>query len=148
MKKDIYKYAVVFGIVVIAIFIIYLLFQKSDNTKIQTVEYRDTIVEIRNPEPITITKYKTKIEYIRDTIITTKPFTARIDTIIRCDTVRAQFDFPDNTFSMTLNRKNDTIFRERIFNNNILKNEEKWWHKPALCILSLCGGYLFGRLIK
>jgi hypothetical protein len=149
MQNNIYKYFLCLMIgIIIGCFVYYCFSKNSPRIIDNKIVFRDTLFEVKQSEPIIITKYKTKVEYQSDTIIETKPFIAFIDTVIVKDTVRASFDFPEKTFSLKINPSQDTVLKERLYINSLIKTDEVWWHKPALCILSLCGGYLLGRVTK
>jgi len=105
---------------------------------------RDTIFTIRESKPLIISKVKTKIRYVSDSTLTTKPFSATVDTIIRHDTIHTRFDFPSNSFSLEIRKKPDTVFAERTIVLPLPEDKEKWWTKPA-CV---AGGVVLGILIK
>ncbi len=149
MQTNIYKYitSIMLGMI-IGVVIHYYLWGNCTQIIENKVQFRDTIYEIKQSKPLIITKYKTKLEYRTDTIIETKPFTAYIDTVIVRDTVKASFDFPENTFSLNICSEQDTVIKERTFVTSSQKVNEIWWHKPALSIISVFGGYLLGRFTK
>ena len=111
---------------------------------------RDTIINIVQQPPIVIYKAKPVIEYQTDydTVIVTKPFIARVDTIIVRDTIHAEYTFPQNTFSMVLKRKPDSIFtyKEYVIKTEYMK--EPWYEKPLYATGGLLLGYFLGGMGK
>lgn len=109
---------------------------------------RDTIINTVQQPPIIIYKAKPVIEYQTDydTVIITKPFIAKIDTVIIRDTVHAEYVFPQNTFSMILKRKPDSVvtFREYVIKTEYIK--DAWWEKPAWATGGILLGYLLGKV--
>lgn len=102
---------------------------------------RDTITKYQ--KPIIIEKIKAQIVYKHDTIIQTKPFIARIDTVIMYDTIKASYEFPENYFSLLVKRKPDTVYT-----NTIYRTEYQEIKRPLyIDILSHTGAILSGFLI-
>lgn len=122
--------------------LITMFIMKSDkNVIIQEKIIRDTITKYQ--EPIIIEKVKAQLIYKRDTIIQARPFAARIDTVIKFDTIRASYDFPENYFSLLVKRKPDTVYT-----NTIYLTEYKEIKRPLyIDILSHTGAILSGFLI-
>ncbi len=137
-----------FGIVCLGIIIGGLIFYSFDlatNTSTSKLAiYRDTIYKVITPEPIVIEKVQTKIKYIRDTIIQTKPFIASMDTIVKRDTIKCYYTFPENLISMRIARAQDTLITHTInFSQNTIK-KSPWWYDPLL----IFGGFVTGYTIK
>jgi hypothetical protein len=107
---------------------------------------RDTIVRTIASEPIIITKVKTKIIKLSDTLIKTYPFVARIDTIIKHDTVRVEFEYPANLLSLAVSRRPDTLRVERIIISDTKLRSEEWWVKPLIVAGSFAAGWLSGQI--
>ncbi len=105
---------------------------------------RDTIVQVVTPEPIIIEKVKTKIRYHRDTIIQTKPFIASLDTIVKHDTIKCYYAFPDNLLSLHIAQTEDTIITHQIKLTHTSIASDPWWHEP----LYILGGVISGYAIK
>ena len=96
MQNNLFKYLTCFISGFVLGFVIYYMFSSKVNyLQSKTIEHKDTIFEIKQCEPIIISKFKTNTVYKSDTLIESKPFTAFIDTVIIRDTIRASFDFPD-----------------------------------------------------
>jgi hypothetical protein len=123
----------------------YLFGRRSPEPEIitETQIVRDTVVELRKPDPIVIEKVKTKIVEKRDTILMTRPFTAFIDTVFRRDTIYASFDFPERRMSLRVTSGADSFSYIR---NNLIKTVHKprpWWETPAM----VSGGAVLGTII-
>ena len=109
---------------------------------------RDTILKKVKTKPLILEKVKTKIIYTKDTVIITKPFKAIVDTVIKRDTVFAQFQYPQNLFSLSIKSKPDTIKTYSIIYKELKEKKEKWWEKPLIIFSSLTAGYLIGTSSK
>jgi hypothetical protein len=120
--------------------------EKIIETKTEIV--RDTIINVVQQPPIVIYKAKPVIEYQtdHDTVIITRPFIAKVDTIIVRDTVHAEYVFPQNTFSMVLKRKADSVitFKEYIIKTEYLK--DPWYEKPLWATGGILLGYMLGKV--
>ncbi len=118
-----------------------LLIWKGQRPQRETRIIYDTIVKTIEAKPIVVEKVKTKVKYIRDTIICEKPFVAELDTISSGDTIVAQFYFPEKEISLRITRAADTL---RI-PTPIAKVESKqtnWWEKPLFFLSGLALGWL------
>jgi len=121
-----------------------------DKTKTRIIDriVRDTVVEVRQKEPLVIEKTKLKIVTQRDTIIRFKPFKASLDTILRTDSLKLEYLYPENIFSMAMRFRPDTVASE---SSMIFFHEEKkegWWEIPAEISGGLAAGLIIGLLIK
>lgn len=115
----------------------------------QSIEYRvrrDTVVKTIKPEPVVITKTRTKIIKLKDTVIKTYPFRAVIDTVIRRDTVRSYFEFPSGMFSLRFTPATDTLRFSRIVLKREVKRKDEWWEKPLMIMGGVLAGYTIGRI--
>lgn len=130
--------------VLIGILISMLVFDGIDTYKSETKIVRDTIVQVVTPEPIEIEKVKTKIKYIRDTVIKTQAFVASLDTIIKRDTIRCYYAFPDNLLSLRIAREQDTLITHQINYTQQTIKKSPWWHDPLIIL----GGVISGYAIK
>lgn len=110
----------------------------------RSVIERDTVVKLIKSEPVIIEKIKPEIHYLRDTIIETKPFIARIDTVILRDTVMAEYIFPQNLLSMKLSRGSDSLRVEQLNSVEYLEDEKEWWELPAYVLAGVILGFLLG----
>jgi hypothetical protein len=115
-------------------------------TATQSIIKTDTIYKEIPSEPIVISKMKTKIIYQKDTIIETQPFTAVVDTIINRDTLHTEFNFPENSFSMLLLRKPDTVMVQKITTIETPPQKSNWWEVPLSILGGAALGYAFGRI--
>lgn len=134
-------------LIIIVSIIIGFLSGKSCSNDIKVVKdrvvFRDTIIkEIKLP-PLKIVKTKSVIKILRDTFIVTKPFVASLDTIAINDTVKMQYEFPENNFSLHVMRKPDSVKFEKLTVIESAIQEGLWWEKPAY----FTGGALLGIII-
>lgn len=102
----------------------------------------DTIIKIIPQKEIKIVEAKPKIQYIRDTIIQTQPFVARLDTILLRDTIYAQYQFPENLMSINIRTSGDSIRLPQITVERT-KQERKWYELAT----AFGGGIILGLLI-
>lgn len=122
----------------------YFLFN-THNRQIQYKEVliRDTIIKEIKQKPLIIEKTVPKIIYMKDTIIKTRPFIAKIDTIIIKDTINAEYRFPEHSFSMYVNRARDTLAIPQI--TKIKHKKEKWWIKPVVFSAGFITGFILNN---
>jgi hypothetical protein len=108
----------------------------------------DTLIKLVPTEPLKIEKVKTKLVYKSDTIIQTMPFISELDTIIKQDTIKTLFFYPDNIFSLDIRRKPDSVKCLTVTLEKEITKEEKrpWWETPAYIIGGAAIGYIFGIL--
>jgi hypothetical protein len=133
-------------IIIIFLFIalLYLFNSNKSNINNQIIK-RDTVIKYIEHKPININNKKAKIKYIKDTIISTKPYEASLDTIINKDTISLSYIYPDNIFNLNINKSIDTLKYEReiITNNN---NKDSNWFDIAIAGLSgVILGYILGK---
>ncbi len=105
---------------------------------------RDTVYEVVEAEPLVIEKVRTKIIRRFDTVIKTQPFTAKLDTVVRRDSVRAEFDFPENLISLDIRREPDSLRVPKMTVFRTEAQEEHWWETPAYVAGAVIIGYLLG----
>ena len=134
MEKHKYIFALVFLIIVLLLSFLLGRNSKNCNDSVQTIIKRDTVIVVKQAEPIVIEKSRTKLVFKRDTLIETKPFTAIIDTIIKRDTVYAKFDFPENSFDLWIRKKPDSTMVHTIYITKEIIKERPWWEAPAFTI--------------
>ena len=118
---------------------------KQDRTETQYYEkiVYDTILKTIEYEPIRIIS-KPKIITKKDTIIVTKPFTARLDTVVIRDTITLAYDYPENIFSLDITRKQDTLY---IPAGTIIKyRNQPWYETAAYALGGVTLGYLLGGM--
>lgn len=108
---------------------------------IQTQTKYDTTEKIIRQQPINIYK-QVEVQYVRDTLFVTKPFIAKLDTIIFRDTINTQFAFPQMAFSLALRRQPDTlkIVTIKTIDTRIIDNSPPTW----VTILSHIGAGVLG----
>ncbi len=104
----------------------------------------DTVEKILPPKTIYITKVKTKIQYIRDTIVCEKPFVATLDTIALGDTISAKFYFPEKELSLFVHTRADSL-RVPIFVREKIERNGKWFEPPLLFLSGVVLGWLLFR---
>ena len=133
--------------IIIVSIIIGFLAGKSCSNDIRIIKdrevIRDTIIkEIKLP-PVKIVRAKPLIKIIRDTVIEIKPFFASLDTIANNDTVKMQYEYPENLLSLEVMRKPDSVQSEKLTLIDKTTYTGSWWEKPAY----FTGGTLLGILI-
>jgi len=135
-------------LIVCVIILIYLLNKHNNaaNNDMEAHIVRDTIVKLVPAKPLVITKVKTRIIKLSDTVICYHPFRAEIDTIIQHDTIRSYYKFPNGFFSLRINRHSDTMMTERAVVYRIKQTKEKWWEKPLMVLGGVLAGYTIGRV--
>lgn len=145
------KYHLLTGIVLLAISLLLSFYlgksSKHCNELTNVITKRDTIIIVKQSEPITIEKAKTKLVFKRDTIIETKPFTAIIDTIIKRDTVYAKFDFPENSFDLWIRKKPDSSVVHTIYITKEIVKERPWWEVSAYTLGGTIIGFVIGKSV-
>lgn len=104
----------------------------------------DTVEKILPPKTIYITKVKTKIQYIRDTIVCEKPFVATLDTIALGDTISAKFYFPEKELSLFVHTRADSL-RMPIFFSEKIEQRGKRFEPPLLFLSGVVLGWLLFR---
>ena len=121
---------------------------KDCNDSFQTILKRDTLIIVKQSEPLIIEKIKPKIIIQKDTLILTKPFVAIVDTIIKRDTVFAKYEFPQNNFNLLIRRKQDSIIVQTVYITKEIVKERPWWEASAYTLGGTVAGFLIGRTIK
>ncbi|MBM2817031.1 MAG: hypothetical protein HW421_3793 [Ignavibacteria bacterium] len=110
--------------------------------------YIDTLIRTLPAKPIYIKRTAEKIIKLRDTIIQTNPFCSAIDTIIAFDTVHAEYEFPENIFTIEVKKKPDTMKIQTISIMQTVKEETPWWQTPVYIIGGALGGYVLGIKVR
>lgn len=108
----------------------------------------DTVYREVPRVPIIITKVKPKIVHTSDTIISSVPFIASMDTIIGRDTVSANFEYPANLFSLALRMKPDSVRIETVKLFEQVSKEREWWELPLGILTGALIGFIGGYLAK
>jgi hypothetical protein len=145
-----YKYIFALALMVIVLLLSFFLGRSSKNCTdtVQTIIKRDTVIIVKQAEPIIIEKAKTKIVYTRDTIIQTQPFIAVVDTIIKKDTVYAKFEFPANNFDLWIKKKPDSTLIQTITVTKEIIKDRPWWEASAYSLGGAVIGFLLGKTVK
>lgn len=131
--------------------IIYLLCFEVNKVQLQKVEIekRDTIYKIIQKEPIEIVRTKPKLRIVRDTVIQSPEFIVVLDTVIRRDTIRAEYEFPQNLLSLQIRQSPDSLMQERItIRAKEYIDRTKWWEKPLIAIAGIVVGIVVGKITK
>lgn len=132
-------------IIILSIIICFLLLHnflsKKEGKSIVSYQH-DTLYIVKEAEPVIIERAKTKIKYVKDTVIKTQPFVAELDTIIRQDTLHSAFIFPENLLSLEIKRKPDTTKIEQITIIKEIPKKESWWKEPLIFISGCAAGFL------
>lgn len=146
------KYKYIFAVALLLIVLLLSFFlgrsSKNCNDTVQTIIKRDTVIVVKQAEPIIIEKAKTKIVYTRDTIIQTQPFIAVVDTIIKKDTVYAKFEFPANNFDLWIKKKPDSTLIQTITITKEIIKDRPWWEASAYSLGGAVIGFLLGKTVK
>lgn len=145
-----YKYIFGLSLMIIVLLLSFFLGRSSKNCSetVQTILKRDTVIIVKQSEPIVIEKAKTKIIYTRDTIIQTHPFIAVVDTIIKKDTVYAKFEFPANNFDLWIKKKPDSTLIQTITITKEIIKDRPWWEASAYSLGGAVIGFLLGKTVK
>ncbi len=108
----------------------------------------DTVFVEVPTQPIVLEKIKTKTVIKRDTVIQTKPFTAKIDTVVLKDTVRAQYDFPENEMSIFVRPSPDSLEIRKITILKTIEKKQPWWETPVYLLGGAAFGFALGTFSK
>jgi hypothetical protein len=141
------------GATVIALLIYFILpcirndeiFSENNGSK-NKIYITDTVIVNRPSEPIIINKVKLKTVKVSDTIYKSEAFAATLDTVIKSDTIKAKYEFPNNNFSLDIKRKPDSILIKTV----LIQNEAKiknvsLYEKVILFIGGLAAGYIITK---
>jgi hypothetical protein len=145
MKNVIYISVLSFILGFLIALMILKYFVNNTNQDINHLITMDTVYKEIQSEPLILEKARTKIIYKRDTVIQTKPFTAITDTIIKHDTVHAEYEFPENFFSLSVLRKPDTLRTIQIETISEKKSNDQWWKQTAYILGGAFIGYFIGQ---
>jgi hypothetical protein len=147
-KTDIIQWIVILGILVTMFTLgrCSKVCEKQVVTQIKTKT--DTAYIVKKSEPIIMTKFIPKLIYKSDTVIVTKPFTAIVDTIILKDTVKARYDFPENSFDLFIKRKPDSLMVQTVTITKEVMRDRSWWETPAYILGGTVAGLLIGRATR
>ena len=132
------------SLIVIIIFVLLLLgsflagrYTKEPVKEIQTklVEKRDTTYIIKQRDSTVVKQAPADVYYyidtlhLKDTIFLSKAFIARLDTIIKKDTIYTAFYFPQQKFDFSIRYKPDsTVFiKDSIYSEKTIIEKDPWW---------------------
>ena len=147
-KSDLIQWTTIISIVV-TVFVLGRCSKVCQSNVITDTKVKhDTEYVVTNQEPIVITKYKPKIVYKSDTVIITKPFTIIVDTIIKKDTVKARYNFPENIFDLAVLKKPDSTMIQTITITKEIIKERPWWEASAYTLGGALIGFVLGKTIK
>lgn len=116
----------------------------STETKYEVV--RDTILYEVHHEPTIITDADadTVIVTRADTVIVTRPFIAKLDTIIVHDTVHAEYAFPQHTFSVAIRQAPDSVRIEQqtVYVKTTEQRSAPWYEYVGSALIGVAVGYV------
>jgi len=108
----------------------------------------DTVIKIIEREPIVLEKIKTKIIKQKDTIITSYPFIAKVDTVLKRDTIKVRYEYPQNLLSLNIERYTDTLALQKFLITEMIKVESPWWEAPAYVAAGTLIGFVLVSSFK
>lgn len=132
-----------------------------DSISRQEVIFRDTLY-LSRLDTFTLNG-KPTISYKNDTVIMTRPFLAKKDTIlkriyldrIKYDTISFSYAYPNNDFRLRIGRELDTLKLIHTKIQTTIENEPTFWDKVNklmsdffLIFIGIVIGYLLTKLIK
>jgi hypothetical protein len=120
----------------------------KQHTLIMEKKSTDTIIKLIPREPVIIRKNAVKTIVRKDTIISSEPFTARLDTVMSADTINLSYDYPENIFMLELKRKPDTSKIQTITLTYPVEKKAPWWETPAYIVGGILVGFGIGSLSK
>lgn len=138
---------VLIGVIVILIVGLFLwLFLPGKEMPQRVVEriVIDTVEKVLPPKIISITKTRTKVQYIRDTIVCEKPFVASLDTTALGDTISAKFYFPEKEISLFVHTRPDSLRLPVLFREKLERNG-KWFERPLVFLSGVVLGWILFR---
>jgi hypothetical protein len=109
---------------------------------------RDTVIVLKESEPIIITQHTPRLVYIKDTLIVTKPFEAIVDTVVKRDTVYARYSFPANTFDLWIKRPPDSVQIHTIYITRDIIRPRPWYETPLYVLGGGAIGFGIGKVTK
>lgn len=81
--------------------------------------------------------------WVRDTMYTTPPFVAELDTIVGKDTASMRYTYPRGEFELSLRRAPDSV-RVEFKTVTVKDNDREWWHDGVMLLGAFAVGYAFG----
>lgn len=146
-------YHLIYVSIIILLIIAYFIYLKKSskeliNPIITEKVIRDTVIRVETKEPIFITQVKPKLIYKYDTIYTSPPFIAEIDTVIKTDTIYMSYEFPENLFNLTIKYPLDSLILREITFTKTIQKEKEWWEIPLYIASGATLGFLIGMSIN
>lgn len=111
----------------------------------------DTVTKVIEHEPILV-KAPAIVRYVRDTItqtdtlIQTRPFVARLDTVVKRDTLGVEYRFPQHTFAVAFRRAADSVRFETKTITLTRQEHRPWWIDALTHVGAGALGYAVGRV--
>ena len=149
-----YLIIIIIVAIIIGFFISYLFYSGKDIIIEKPVIVReiriDTIIKLIKRKPIILKKAKAdiiqKVDTLNDSIV--NPFIAMIDTIVFNDTVKAEFEYPENLFSLEIKHFPDSLIFEKIYIQQATDCKREWWEVPTYISSGAIVGIIIGLLVK
>jgi hypothetical protein len=111
----------------------------------------DTVTKVIEHEPLLVTA-PAVVRFVRDTIthtdtiIQTRPFVARLDTVVRRDTLGVEYRFPQHTFAVLLRQAPDSIRYETRTLTLTSYERRAWWLDALTHVGAASLGYAIGSV--
>jgi hypothetical protein len=105
----------------------------------------DTVYIDNTRQPIKLNKIKPKLIYQKDTTIITNPFKAVIDTVIKKDTIKIDYNYPENDLNLSVISEKDTLKFAQISKNDA--KEISWYNFLPPFLIGIILG-LIGVILK
>lgn len=143
------KYVIIVIIILIYSILVFIAGWSIRGNEQVIIEKRDTVLLTVPQEPIVI-KAKPIIKYIKDTVILTKPFVAKLDTIYKHDTIKVSYEYPANIMDIIMKLRPDTVIQYTITQERIKERSiyiDVLTHIGATAV-GLGVGYTLGKVTK
>jgi len=112
---------------------------------------RDTVVQVQIVrKPVVVVRRQAQVAFVQDSVVPTKPFVAKMDTVAAGDTLSVEYRFPSHLLSVELRKRADTLqtvlVRERMV--EVRLERKKWYEEFATHLATAVVGYLIARSVK
>jgi hypothetical protein len=114
----------------------------------EVITLHDTVVHVVTSKPVSIHRAKAKITKQSDSVLKANPFIASLDTLTNKDTIKASYEYPENLFSLEVNRKPDSIRVEKLTKIETIKEEKPWWENAGWFTGGTIVGIIVGLIIS
>jgi hypothetical protein len=132
-------------LIIAALILAYLLFDyKMNINSVEKIKI-DTVYIDNTRQPIKLNKIKPKLIYQKDTTIITNPFKAVIDTVIKKDTIKIDYNYPENDLNLSVISEKDTLKFAQISKNDA--KEISWYNFLPPFLIGIILG-LIGVILK